>query len=300
VLGAALAYFGVRGITEGREPVALAHADSLLELERRLGVAWEVGAQGLILRHHALLTAANWIYVYGHWPVILACGVALYLRDRTRYRLLRNAMFLSGFVGFAFFAFFPVAPPRLAQAEYFDTVTAYSHGYRALQPPALTNVYAAFPSLHAGWNLLVGIVLFQATARLGVRIFAVLMPVAMAFAVVATGNHWVLDVAGGSVFVLLGLAAAGRLTAASIPGGERPKRSAGPSATSPIRRRPPVRELPDRAPSGRGARGRGDRGRRAPLQAADRDPPSEDARSGADPVGPVEPREPVRSASGRR
>lgn len=297
VLGAALAYFGVRGITEGRESVALAHADSLLGLERHLGLAWETAAQDLILRHHALVTAANWVYVYGHWPVILACGVALYLSDPARYRLLRNAMFLSGLAGFVFFAFFPVAPPRLAQPEYFDTVSAYSHGYRALQPPALTNMYAAFPSLHAGWNLLVGIVLFQSTTRLGVRLFAALMPAAMAFAVVATGNHWVFDVAGGTIFVLLGLTAAAHLTAATIPVGERPRRSVGTSAGSPVRRRASVGELSDRAPSSRSARSRGGRGRRAPLQGPDRSPPSEDARSGADPVGPLEARQSVRSAA---
>ena len=100
-------------------------------------------------------------------------------------------MIISGLIGFVFFAVVPMAPPRFVLPEIVDTVTESSSGYRALQPPALTNQYAALPSLHFGWNLLLGIVLFQATTRIPVRAFAVGMPVAMAFAVVATANHYV-------------------------------------------------------------------------------------------------------------
>ena len=120
--------------------------------------------------------------------------IALYVWRHDRYVLLRNAMFISGLIGFLFFAGVPMAPPRMADPGVVDTVTEYSDGYRALQPPALTNKYAAFPSLHAGWNLLLGIVLFQATTHRAVRAFAVAMPAVMAFAVVASANHFVLDV----------------------------------------------------------------------------------------------------------
>jgi membrane-associated phospholipid phosphatase len=87
-------------------------------------------------------------------------------------------------------------------------VTEESSAYRALQPPGLTNQYAAFPSLHAGWNLLVGIVLFLAFAHFALRVFAILSPVLMALAVVLTANHFVLDVAAGYAVVLVGLAGA--------------------------------------------------------------------------------------------
>ena len=89
-----------------------------------------------------------------------------------------------------------------------DTVTEYSQSYRALQPPTLTNKYAAFPSLHAGWNLLVGIVALpgdDAPCRASVRLRDA---AAMAFAVVATANHFVLDVVAGAAVVLVGLAVA--------------------------------------------------------------------------------------------
>lgn len=205
---AVLVYFGVRGLTEGRVETAFANARELLRIEDAVGFAWELRIQATIVGHDVLTAFANWVYVYGHWPVIAACGVLLYVYRRDRYRLLRNAMIISGLIGFVFFAAVPVAPPRMVLPEIVDTVTEYSSGYRALQPPSLTNQYAALPSLHFGWNLLLGIVLFQATTRIAVRTFAVVMPAAMAFAVVATANHYVLDAVAGVSLVLIGHAAA--------------------------------------------------------------------------------------------
>ena len=136
ILFAVLVYFGVRGLTEGRVDKAFANAHALLRIEEALGIAWELRIQGAILGHQALITATNWVYVYGHWPVIAAGAVLLYAYRRDKYRLLRDAMIISGLIGFVFFAAVPVAPPRLAEPGMVDTVTEYSEGYRALQPPA--------------------------------------------------------------------------------------------------------------------------------------------------------------------
>jgi membrane-associated phospholipid phosphatase len=114
-------------------------------------------------------------------------------------------MFVSGLIGFAFFALFPVAPPRMLDLGLVDTVTEQSNAYRALQPPGLTNQYAAFPSLHAGWNVLVGIVLVLAFANWLVRAVAITLPCLMAVAVVVTANHFIVDVIGGIALILLGL-----------------------------------------------------------------------------------------------
>jgi len=205
---AMLLYFGIRNRTVGNADVAFANADRLLSFERRLGIAWEGSVQSVTVSHDLLVTAANWVYIWGHWPVILGAATLLYLYRRRHYYLLRNAFFVSGFIGFAFFALFPVAPPRLLDAGLVDTVTERSNAYRALQPPGLTNQYAAFPSLHAGWNLLLGIVVVMAVTCLAVRVVAIALPVAMALAVVATANHFVIDVPAGFVVVLVGLAAA--------------------------------------------------------------------------------------------
>lgn len=205
---AAAVYGGVRAVTEGSVAQAVANAEAIDRLERTLGIAWEQAAQSLIIGSSTLVALANWVYIWGHWPVIIAAAAFLYTRRPVHYRVLRNAVIASGLIGFLFFYAVPTAPPRLAGLGLSDTVLEQSHAYRALQPPSLTNQYAAMPSLHFGWNLLVGIVLFAAFTCLAVRVFAVGMPIAMGFAVVATANHFVLDVAAGMLVVVAGLALA--------------------------------------------------------------------------------------------
>lgn len=202
---AALTYFGVRNLTVGAEAEALSNADRVERLEEHARIAWEQPLQDAILGHDSLVTMFNWIYIWGHWPVIITAAVLLYRMRPERYLLLRNAMFLSGAIGFLSFALLPVAPPRLVDPSLIDTVTLQSEAYRALQPPGLTNQYAAFPSLHFGWNLLVGVAVWGATRSTLLRILSVVGPAAMAGAVVLTANHYVLDLVGGMVVVLFAL-----------------------------------------------------------------------------------------------
>jgi PAP2 superfamily len=208
VAAAIVAYFGIRNRTVGSPEEAFVNADRIVGFERWANIAWEDSVQAWIVGSDFLVMLTNWVYIWGHWPVILGTAVLLYRYRRDSYYLLRNALFVSGAIGFFFFAVLPVAPPRLLDLGLADTVTDQSNTYRALQPPGLTNQYAAFPSLHVGWNILVGIVLVMTTAHLAVRVFAVASPLAMGFAVVATANHFVVDVAAGVLVVLVGLAVA--------------------------------------------------------------------------------------------
>lgn len=212
VTGAALLYFAVRGITEGSEEIAVRNAETLMRIESRLGLAVESTAQAMILDFHVPVTAANWVYIWGHWPVIITALVWLYACHRERYRLLLRAMLISGGIGLIIFAAYPVAPPRLMPDDIFvDTVTELSRSYRVLQPPALVNKFAALPSLHVGWNLLVGIVVFGVVRNRMMRGVAVLLPALMTAAVVFTGNHYVIDALVGSVVAGAGLAASSRM-----------------------------------------------------------------------------------------
>jgi hypothetical protein len=213
VTAAMVAYFGIRNLTAGSAQTAFANAERLLRLERTLRIAWENTGQAAIIGRENLVTLLNWIYIWGHWPVILTAAICLYLLRRRDYYVLRDAMFISGGIGFLLFALLPVAPPRLLGLGLIDTVTQQSHAYRTLQPPGLTNQYAAFPSLH----LLLGIVLFQASKRLAVRLFAVCSPLAMATAVVLTANHFVVDVIAGAGVVLISLWLSRRLHPKPVP-----------------------------------------------------------------------------------
>jgi membrane-associated phospholipid phosphatase len=201
-------YFRVRHLTEGSRAIAVDHAHDIVGLERRWGIAVEDDLQGLVAPSEPLRTLANWVYIWGHWPVIVGVMVWLAWRHRREFLRLRDAMLLSGAVGMVVFATYPVAPPRLADGYMIDTVTQHSQAYRVLQPPIFTDQYAAMPSLHAGWDLLVGIAVFTAASTTILRVVGVAMPVLMMLAVVATANHYVLDVVAGVALVLVAHAGA--------------------------------------------------------------------------------------------
>ena len=259
-----LTYFGVRALTEGAPWRAFDNAVALFRLESDLGLDWEGAVQSTVLRSQFLIDAANAVYIYGHWPVLIAAGSLLFrYRPRSYYRL-RNVCLLTGLVGLVVFALFPVAPPRLTDLPMVDTITRDSEGYRLILPPALVNQYAAMPSFHVGWNLLVGLVVFQATRHWLLRTFAILMPAAMAFAVVATANHFVSDVAAGVIIVLVAFRIVGRLearmAAPRIDGGDASGRADELSRDRAVRRGPPRRQRPGTAPHRRGARAAARRG----------------------------------------
>jgi hypothetical protein len=211
VVTAVVVYFGVRGLTVGAPAIAEAHARTVMDLERALGLDLEAIAQAPFEHPGTLQTLANWVYIWGHWPVIVGTMLWLAFRHAEILLRLRDAMVVSGAMGMVVFASFPVAPPRLAGLGLVDTVTETSTAYRVLQPPGFTNQYAAMPSLHAGWDLLVGISLITAASSVALRLFGYLMPLLMSVAVVVTANHYVLDVVVGVAFVLVGHWAALRL-----------------------------------------------------------------------------------------
>lgn len=224
---AALAYFGVRGLTQSEVATAFKHADDVIGAEKAIGLSWEASLQNLIIDHAWLVSVVNWIYVYGHWPVVIGVLIWLFIKHREAFLTLRDAMFISGAIGLVVFMAFPTAPPRLVELGLLDTVTDRSSSYRALQPPGLINKYAAMPSLHFGWNLLVGVVLVRVSRRRMVQVFAIGLPIAMAFAVVATANHYVLDVPAGGVVALIGLALVGVVNRTAL----RLRRSRAKSST---------------------------------------------------------------------
>ena len=221
---AALVYAGVRVLTEADRSTAVANGRRILRLEQALHIDWETALQSQVLAHEWLAQLANWFYIWGFWPVLAGTAVFLYARHRDAYVLLRNAVFISGLIGFVFFAFLPVAPPRLVDPRLVDTIREHTTWYRTMQPLRLTNQYAAMPSLHVGWSVLVGVSLARAIRRPAAYAFAVLMPTAMALTVVVTANHYIADVVvGGAV------AAAALALAVQLPSPLLPKRSAVPT-----------------------------------------------------------------------
>ncbi len=205
-------YFGVRSLTEGSAGPAIENAGHAVDLERALGIYWEQDMQSFIAGSDCVVAVANWVYIWWHWPVIGVAAVWLLLNRPDTYYRNRNAFLISGGIGLIVFATFPVAPPRLVPGlDVIDTVTLHSRGYRVMQPPAFTNQYAAMPSLHYGWNLLIGIAILRQAPLPAARVFGAAMPVAMLLAIIVTANHYIIDAVAGAALALFGLWVAGHL-----------------------------------------------------------------------------------------
>jgi hypothetical protein len=198
-------YFAVRGLMDAheREPEAIRNADMVIGLQESIGIFHEPALQQRILESSFLVDLMNWIYIWGHWPVVVGTLVWLIIWRPEASGFYRNAFLLSGVLAMFVFATFPVAPPRLMpDMAVVDTVTQQSQSYRVLQPPALTNPFAAMPSLHFGWNLLMGIAIVRESRLQLARVFGYAIPLGMFLAIILTANHYFLDGIAGGALVL--------------------------------------------------------------------------------------------------
>jgi hypothetical protein len=206
MFAAVIAYFAIRGLVEGAGDTAVANARRVIDFERAIGIFAEERFQRPFTDSDLLTTLANWVYIYGHWPFIAVVALWLVVCHPAEYRVIRNAFLISGSVGLVIFLFFPVAPPRLVEGlDVVDTVTEQSRAYRVLQPPALVNQYAALPSFHFGWNMLIGLGIVRCSRVWFVRIAGFAAPLAMGVSTVATANHYIVDPLLGGAITLAAL-----------------------------------------------------------------------------------------------
>ena len=196
-------FYMARGLIPTHAAAATERSRELFELEQRLRIAKEVVVQTWTLNYEVLVHYFNVIYIYGHFPIIVILLAILYFWHREGYRVLRNSLLISALAGLLIWYLLPVAPPRLLPHYSFtDTLVIMPVKGGDLQPDFFANRYAAVPSFHAGWALLMEVVIWRATKRFDIRVFTLLLTVSMFIGVVATGNHYFLDVLVGSVIVV--------------------------------------------------------------------------------------------------
>ena len=205
----ALLYFVVRDLSAGQEAEAFENASSIVSLQKTLGLDWEATLQQRVLDTEWIISAVNWIYIYGHFPLLVTVLVLLFGLSKRDFVTLRNALVASGAVGLVCFALYPVAPPRLfAPDQFFDSLGELSTSYQILQNPKVTNQFAAVPSFHVGWNLLAAMAVWRATRFRPLKLLAATVPVLMMIAVLLTANHWVLDIVAGVAVAMVGVSGA--------------------------------------------------------------------------------------------
>lgn len=203
-------YYLVRGVAHQRVDEAVARGVAVVNFEKSLGIFWEVQLQSWVLPYDSVITFLNAFYLYGHLPIIGILAVWMYFWHRPQYLVMRNAFLISGAIGLIIFVNFPTAPPRLLEPNgvalgFVDTIFQEYNQSRPDTPSFFVNEYAALPSLHIGWNLLVGIGLWMATKNIFARAFAVAMPITMFAVIVLTANHYIVDAFAGFAVMMLGL-----------------------------------------------------------------------------------------------
>ena len=198
-----LLYYLVRGHAAERTADAFKNAGQLIRLERDMGLFRELSLQAATLPYEGLTHLFNVIYFYGHFPLIIIAGAWLFWKHPPVYSLIRNSFLASGAIALVVFVLFPVAPPRLIGAGFIDTLQ-FTVALTYANSPGV-NEFAAVPSMHVGWNLLLALGIFVAIRNPVARGVALLLPPAMVLSTVVTGNHYLLDAPLGVMTALSGL-----------------------------------------------------------------------------------------------
>ena len=207
--GFLLAYQLARGIADRNPTAAFENGLRVIAAERHLHGLSELTFQRLIDSSNLLMNLASWTYWNSEFTVVGLALLWVYLRRTEAFTRFRNTILLANVIGLVGYVLLPTAPPRMFPDLGFDDTlarfTSLNHGSGLIN--FVANPYAAMPSLHAADALIVGIVLFAVCRNWFVKAIWALWPAWVWFSVMATGNHFWLDVVAGVFVALVALTA---------------------------------------------------------------------------------------------
>jgi len=194
-------YLAVRSFADRNPAKAFANGFRVISFEQRLTHHLvEQTAQRAADSSHVVLTIAAWTYWNSEFTVVGLALLWVYLRRNERFARFRNTILLANVIGLFGYVFWPTAPPWMFTTVFEDRV---SHPNGALA--ALANPYAAMPSLHAADALIVAVFLVSICRRWWAKALWALWPLWVWFCVLATANHFLLDVVAGIGVALVSL-----------------------------------------------------------------------------------------------
>lgn len=219
-------YDAITNLAPLRLHAALTHAQDILSLERTLHIDPEHALDRWLAGHHTLGLAVSYYYDNAHFVVTLGLLGWLWWRRVDLYKPLRNSLVLVNALAFVVFWRYPVAPPRMLSG--FTDVVAATGAVGSYHTGALAshaNELAAMPSLHIAWAVWCTLAIWRISAHRWARALGVAYPFLTALAVLATGNHFVLDIVGGLAVIaasmlLVSLFERSRLASRGIPAAE--------------------------------------------------------------------------------
>jgi hypothetical protein len=207
-LGFLLAYKIARGVADhggAVTPVARDHARDVIQFESHVHALFEISLQKVLLSSHLLVDLATATYWLSQFVVLGLALLWVYLRRTEQFTRFRNWVMLANVVGLVGYVLLPTAPPRMfPESGFVDTLALYSglnHSSGAVS--SLANPYAAMPSLHAADALIVGVTMAIVCRRLWAKALWLTWPFWVWFTVMATANHFWLDVVAGILVALV-------------------------------------------------------------------------------------------------
>ncbi|HZB34933.1 MAG TPA: phosphatase PAP2 family protein [Gaiellaceae bacterium] len=206
--GFVLAYQVVRGIADRSPSVAFENARGVIDFERRATGLWELSLQSWTESFHLLGLLTSWTYWLSQFAVVGLALLWVYFRHYSHFIRFRNLLMLANVIGLVGYVLLPTAPPRyFPELGFVDTLAAVgtaNHGSTLVE--LASNPYAAMPSLHAADALIVGVTLAILVRRSWLKALWLIWPAWVWFAVMATANHFWLDIAAGIAVVLVAAA----------------------------------------------------------------------------------------------
>lgn len=202
-------YDAVNNLNPLRASTALGHGSSILALETTLHVASERSLNAWLGGHLGLGRVVGDYYDVAHFAVTIGVLLWVWWRHPGRYRPLRNALLGINVIGFVVYWAYPVAPPRLLSGSGFVDIVAVTHAIGAWSSGALAsqaNEYAAMPSLHVAWALWCALAVWSIRKDTSARAVAAGYAIFTSVAVMATANHYFLDVVAGAAAAALAAA----------------------------------------------------------------------------------------------
>jgi hypothetical protein len=197
--GFLLAYQVARGIADRNPTKAFENALTVIDLEQKADALFELSLQRLIHSSELLTTLTSWTYWLSQFTVVGLTFLWVYVRRNDAFLRFRNTIMLANVIGLTGYALLPTAPPRMFPGFGFvDTLAAFgtvNHGSGLVE--LASNPYAAMPSLHAADALIVGVVLATVVRRRIFKALWLLWPAWVWFTVMATSNHFRLDIVAG-------------------------------------------------------------------------------------------------------
>jgi membrane-associated phospholipid phosphatase len=207
-LGFALAYQIARGVADRNPARAFENGLKVIDLEQRANSLIEVSLQSFVHSSNFLMAATSYTYWLSQFTVLGLTLLWVYLRRNEAFLRFRNLIMLANLIGLAGYVLLPTAPPRMFPGFGFaDTLALFgsiNHGSGLIELAA--NPYAAMPSLHAADALIVGITLATICRSWLARVVWLAWPAWVWFSVMATGNHFWLDIAAGVLVAALAAA----------------------------------------------------------------------------------------------